>query len=276
MNRVHTIALLLASGLALPGVTAQSLVRDVPHAAVVPTTLEQLRETPDAFKGVWVRFEIQFCSLGRISNPFFTEFDPSRFANFYAWSGEQEIWRKAEYDNVFGCLFVDKELPVVDELYDKKLYQRFVATGVVRNVFQDRPWIEVRQFEPCPGQVDTPTLAHLYRAEKHMVDRDWQKAISELSMAPSADKPRFLRTAVHKNLAVCYLRVGEATQARSHLEVANRLQTQPDRELTQLSQVAAENPQAALDQGVDKGAVGEADRPLWEAFEDSRPARPGR
>lgn len=276
MNRFHSLALLLAASAALPSLGAQTRAVELPESAVVTTTLQQIRETPEAFKGVWSRFEIQFCSLGRIANPFFTEFDPSRYANFYAWGGEQPIWKKPQYDDVFGCMFVDKELDVSEELYTMKLYDRLLVTGIVRNVFQDTPWIEIRRFERQPGQVDTPTLAHLYRAERHMADRDWQKAIAELSQAPSADKPGFVRVAVHQNLATCYLRIGEVAKAQGHLATANQLQTTPSRELTRLQQVAATDPQSALDQAVDKGAVGEADRPLWEAFEADRAAQPAR
>jgi len=42
----------------------------------VITTLKQVREHPDAFRNVKVQFDIQFATLGRISNPFFTQFVP--------------------------------------------------------------------------------------------------------------------------------------------------------------------------------------------------------
>ena len=121
--------------------------------------------------------------MGRIANPFFTEFVPNDFANFYAWGVDQEIWKKAEYDDVFGMLFLSKENEQIDELYSLELYDRITVTGIVKNVFQGKPWIEVKSFDSMPGKVNTATLAHLYRGDVHMQRRQWQRAVSELSLA---------------------------------------------------------------------------------------------
>ena len=182
MNRALILALLVAPGLA-PVATAQDFMKN-PTGVVVDTTLDALRTTPAAFKSIWVRFPIQFCSVGKVANPFFTQFVPSEYANFYAWSADQPIWQKESYDDVFPCLFVNKSNPEVDKLYEHRLYDRMMVTGVVKNTFQDQPWIEVMAFEPIEQKVDTATLSHLYRAESYMARRQWNLAASELSLAP--------------------------------------------------------------------------------------------
>jgi tetratricopeptide (TPR) repeat protein len=268
MKRALIVAILAASPAV--GQTDEDRFTN-PDGLIVDTDLAQIRRTPDAFKNVWVRFDLQFCSLGKVANPFFTQFVPSEFANFYGWSGDQPIWRKESYDDVFGTLFMHKENPKVDGLYQLRLYDRVRVTAVVRNVFQETPWIEVMAFEKTGSKVDTPTLSHLFRAELHMQRREWNRAIAELSLAPAGGKPNHVLAAVNQNLGLCYLRIGEAEKAQRYLGEATRLD-QDDRALQALAQVARENPRQELDKDVDPAGMGEADRPMWEAFdEDSRP-----
>ncbi len=240
-----------------------------PVEKVVQTTLDDIRQHPDAYKSVWVQFPVQFCSIGRVSNPFFTQFVPSQFANFYAWSAEQPIWREKEYDDVFGTLFISKENEQLNDIYDLGLYQRINVTGVVRNVFQSKPWIEVISFEPMPGAVDTPTLAHMFRGESHMQRRQWNRAISELSLASAGDVPQTVLSKVHEDLAVCYLRLGESDQAVMHLEEAKRMQTTSSTEFDELYRTAKNSPELQLDRQVEAVEVGDHERPMWEAFEDA-------
>lgn len=267
MYRVPTLALALTT--CLCSLPAQGPEISSEGKLIIDTSLDALRADPDAFKAVWVRFDVQFSSLGAVSNPFFTRFEPIDFANFYVWGGDQPIWRRDSYDDVFPTLFMSKRNPNLKELYTVKQYERLRVTGMVQNTFQALPWIEVTEFQRLPSEVDTPTLAHLYRAERHMQNREWRKAISELSLAPSADKPGFVRASVHKNMGVCHLRLGEADQARHHLQLAQNLES-GDRELNQLAAAAVKDPRSELDQGVDKDSVPEVDLPLWTAFEDEQ------
>lgn len=268
MKRALIVALLAT----IPAVAQDDKRFRSPDGLTVDVDLATIRQTPDAFKAVWVRFDLQFCSMGKVSNPFFTQFVPSDYANFYAWDGQQPIWRKESYENLFGMLFMHKENPAIEQVYRLRTYDRVRVTGVVRNVFQDSPWIEVTAIEQLPNSVDTPTLAHLYRAESHMERREWSRAIAELSMAPAGSKPEFVIAAVNQNLGLCYLRVGEAQKASGYLAEAARLNGD-DRRTQQLARAARENPASELDTSVDQSGVGEADRPMWEAFEADPRAR---
>src|SRR5688572_11986559 len=101
----------------------------------VCTTLSQVRAHPDAFRNVKVQFDIQFATLGGISNPFFTQFVPTDYANFHAWAVEQPIWQKSTFDDVFGLLFLSKESEQLQEIYDAQTFQRLRVTALVRNTF---------------------------------------------------------------------------------------------------------------------------------------------
>ena len=259
--------------LTVAALLAQSAICGGDDDNAVPTTLTMIRSTPDAFKNVTVRFTVQFSTLGKVSNPFFTRFVPSDYANFYAWSADQPIWRKEAYDDVFGLLFIAKEHKNLPDLYRFKQYERLELVGTVKNVFQGMPWIDVTSWTPLAERVSTATLAHLYKGEAYMNRRQWQQAIAELSVAPGAGTPNEVQSAIHRNLGVCYLRIGEAGTAVSHLNSANSLMPGGDRESELLAQVALTKPQTELDRQVDSKGVKDTERPFWEAFEDVRPVQ---
>ncbi len=255
------IALTLGLSLALvPTLAAQQVT-------VVATTLAQLRKSPDAYRGVWVRFTIQFASLGKVQNPFFTEFEASQYANFYGWADEQAIWKKSEYEDLFGLFFILKENDICSEIYKMKVYDRMEVVAIVRNVFQRQPWMEITELTNLDRRANTATLSHLYRGETYMQKRDWRRALAELSLAPGDNIPDHLRGQVHKNLAMCYLRLGEAGTAVQHLESAVELMNEIDPEIREIAALAKVRPESFLDRTLSNVQVEEHNRPMWEAFE---------
>jgi hypothetical protein len=244
--------------------------QDREFGAAVNTTLSRVRAEPEAYKNVKVTFTVQFASLGKISNPFFTKFTPSDFANFYAWADEQPIWQEKSYGDVFGMLFLSKTHPKLEQIYEMRLYQRLAITGVIRNTFQNQPWIEVTDFEPVAGQLDTAVLTHLYRGEKLMDQRLWQRAIAELSLAPGEGVPPQAMRATHKNLGICLLRMGEAQAAIGYLESAAQTGTGSDAEIDSLLAMAKAAPDQAIDRTVDAKGLKDSERPMWEAFESDK------
>jgi hypothetical protein len=247
--------------------------QDREFGTAVPTTLTQVRAEPEAFKNVKVSFTVQFASLGKIANPFFTKFTPTDFANFYAWADEQPIWQERVYGDVFGMLFLAKANDKLEELYTLKLYQRLQITGVIRNTFQNMPWIEVTDFELLEGQLDTAVLTHLHRGEKLMEQRLWQRAIAELSLAPGEGVPTHALRATHKNLGICMLRMGEPQAAIGYLESAAQMGGS-DAEVDSLLATARTQPDQAIDRTVDARGLKDSERPMWEAFDADKGRRP--
>lgn len=244
--------------------------QDSEFGEAVATTLTQVRAEPDAFKNVNITLSVQFASLGKISNPFFTRFTPSEFLNFYCWADEQPIWQKESYSDLFGMMFYSKVGPKLRACYELRLYERLKVTGVVRNTFQGTPWIEVIDFEPIGGQVDLAVLTHLYRGEQLMGQRRWQRAIAELSLAPGDDVPPAALSAVHRNLGVCFLRIGEVGRAVEHLQNAMDLAPANDFELARLFATASKDPTLEIDRTVDPNSLKDHERPMWDAFEGDR------
>ncbi|MBL9076696.1 MAG: hypothetical protein JNL08_04280 [Planctomycetes bacterium] len=248
--------------------------QDREFGTAVRTTLTEVRGNPEAYKGVKVKFDAQFTSLGKLSNPFFTKFTPTEFANFYVWADEQPIWQEKAYEDVFGMLFLAKTHPRLEELYSLRLYQRVEITGIIRNTFQNTPWIEVSDFTVLDGQLDTAVLTHLYRGEKLMDQRLWPRAIAELSLVPGDGVPGTAMRATHKNLGVCLMRMGEADAAIGYLESASELAQGTDLEVLDLLATAKAQPDAAIDRTVDSRGLKESERPMWEAFEGDKGRQP--
>ncbi len=239
----------------------------------VATTLTNIRNDPEAFRNVQVTFTAQFGSLGKISNPFFTRFTPTEYSNLYVWADEQPIWQRESYEDMFGNLFYPKTGDQLQQVFELRLYQRLEVTGIVRNTFQNSPWIEIVKFTELSGQVDSAVLAHMYRGEQFMGERRWQRAIAELTMAPGAGVPQTVQAAAYKSLGVCYLRIGETDQAVGCLNQAAALAPTMDIEIEDLLATATTKPSRELDRMVGQNGLKDFERPMWEAFEnDTRPA----
>jgi tetratricopeptide (TPR) repeat protein len=261
MNTTFRAALLAACALATPAF-AQS------EQPIIDTTLSQIRSTPEAFKSIRVRFDAQYCAVGRIYNPFFTGFVPSDFANFVLWGAEQPIWRQDDFNDMYSLAFVAKRNEkTLQNMYELAVYDRIQVTAIVRNVFQGKPWMEIEKIRVLDDKVTTATLSHLFRGETLMQRREWRRAIAELSLAPADGTPEPVLAAVARNLGTCYLRVGEPQPAIDNLERALALESS-DRETERLLTQVRRRPDVGLDRTVDTSRVRDHERPMWEAFED--------
>jgi hypothetical protein len=99
-----------------------------------------------------------------------------------------------------------------------------------------------------------------------MGNRGWKLAIAELSLAPASELPNHVLGAIHKNLALCYLRLGEAQAALTHLESASDYLPAVDEDMRQMTAMAQARPETFLDRNLGESHVADHDRPMWEAF----------
>ncbi len=100
-----------------------------------------------------------------------------------------------------------------------------------------------------------------------MQQREWSKAISELSLAPAANAPNNVAAHVHKDLAVCFLRLGEPGTAIRHLDISMSKMKEPDADIRRLAYVAVKTPEKELDRTITGVQVADHERPMWEAFD---------
>jgi len=228
------------------------------------TTLSAIRNNPDAFKNVWVTFDIQFGGFSTVYNPFFTRFVPTDYVGLAAWGAEQEIWKLEEFRKDFHFLFVDKRSSAATPLYKLKKYQRARLVGLVRNTFQGTAWIEITELKPLPKSLDEATLFHMVRGETFMKEGKWKAARSQLLQASaSPNAPGKVKGVIWSDLASCYMKMGDFPQAQKALALAK--QAWPDYPQTRmLAKTLEEHPIQGMDNKVQVSDLKDWEKPLWQ------------
>ena len=228
------------------------------------TTLSAIRNNPDAFKNVWVTFDIQFGGLSTVYNPFFTRFVPTDYVGLAAWGTEQEIWKLEEFRKDFHFLFVDKRSSAAIPLYKLKKFQRARVIGLVRNTFQNTAWIEITEIHPLPKSLDEATLFHLARGETFLKEGKWKAARSQLLQASASPKtPGRVKGVIWSDLAECYMKLGDFPQARKALAMAKQAWPKEPR-AEKLAKLLAEHPIQGMDNRVEISELKEWEKPLWQ------------
>ncbi len=248
------------------------------------TSLRELMQKPIAYKNVWVVFTGTFSGVGQLHNPFFTRFTRANHVNFALWGDDAKMWVREEYDNPCATLFVAKandETTTV--LYKLPRYQRVRLTGVVRNAFHGKPWVEITKIEPLETRYTTASLRHLHRAYKHLSSHEWKKAGVELGLAQAPELPAQARGWIEYYRGVCLMRVGQPGKAMQALRLAQTLLGNRPEVEDQIAQLG-KDPKSQIDEVLRKPLVAKSKRPFWEAVEKGQkeeakeakePARPG-
>ena len=228
------------------------------------TTLTAIRNNPDAFKNVWVTFDIQFGGLSTVYNPFFTRFVPTDYVGLAAWGVEQEIWKLEEFRKDYQFLFVDKRSSAAIPLYKLKKYQRARVVGLVRNTFQGTAWIEITEIRPLPKSLDETTLFHMVRGETFLKEGKWKAARSQLLQASaSPNAPGKVKGVIWSDLAQCYLKLGDFPQARKALAMAKQAWPK-NPQAAQLAKILEEHPIQGMDNRVEVSSMKDWEKPLWQ------------
>lgn len=263
--------LCLAAALA-PAAGAQKLAQLGGYTQPKETTLTEIRRNPEAFRDVWVAFDMQFSGLSQVYNPFFTRFVSTDFVSFAAWGDEQELWKLEEFRQDYHFLFVDKRSTVALAVYSMKKFQRARVVGFIRNTFQGSAWVEVTEVEPKQDSLDDATLFHLVRGRTLMKEGKWSLGAAELAKAAArTDIPAPALGTIWLDLATCYMRQGEFPKARQ--AVAKARESQPGSlAVKELARTLAERPVEGMDNRVDVAGLKDWERPLWR---DPAPAGQG-
>ena len=234
------------------------------------TTLSELVQKPSAYKNVWVVITGTFAGVGELHNPFFTRFTRANHVNFALWGDDAKLWVKEDFDKPCPTLFVDKlDDETTSVLYKLPRYQRVKLTGVVRNAFQGKPWIEITKIERLQSRFTTASLRHLHRAHNYIGVHEWQKAGVELGLAQAPDLPQVTRGWIDYYRGVCLMRVGKPKQAMAALQSAKTLLGNRP-ELDDQIAVLGKDPKSQIDEVIRKPQIAKSKRPFWEAVEKSK------
>jgi len=204
------LGLLAFLGLVLAATSAVRASDDLgPGPALVDEAplvdLAELRRDPLSWTGREVRFVLQFQGLVQDWDPHLTRFGTVDWVAFSGWSDERFTWDAVVYEDSLATLFVRRESELAAELAVFRPYERFEATAFVREIFLDRPWIEVTAIRPVTGLVGEGTILHVGRARDFMRKQQWDLALQQFERAKAAPLPAHARADLDRQIIECSL-----------------------------------------------------------------------
>ncbi len=116
-----------------------------------PVPLSDLIAEPRRWHTKVVTFACIFHAPDNVYSPYFTSFHAEKFLNFTAWKDGSPVWeQRAFHDDDFPYLYLRRDHPQGPELSRTAPFTRLEVTGLVRDVYRERPWIEIRGFRVTP------------------------------------------------------------------------------------------------------------------------------
>ncbi len=166
-----------------PTPTGGAEITPFPHAV----SWTDLSSLPCRHRGETVRFTVQFHGLLNRWTPGPTRFGPGAFAGISAWADEQFPWVENEFENPAVRAFARRGSELQHTLASATPHQRFAVEGVVREVWLDRPWIELVALTPLTEAIGEATVFHAARAIELMEDGTFVLADEALQQALQQD-----------------------------------------------------------------------------------------
>jgi hypothetical protein len=158
---------------------------------------------PCKFQGQSVTLRVQFRDLPARWQAGPTRFGPGMFVAVTAWADEQFPWVREEFTNPHVVYFVRKGTELERTFAAARTHQRFEVRGVVREVWRDRPWIELQSAVPLEGEVGEATIIHAGRALTLIEEGSFELADEALRQALAAPMPEPARAELARLRAVC-------------------------------------------------------------------------
>jgi hypothetical protein len=206
-------ALLLATALA-------STPRETIDAPAPLVTWQELCDRPSRWLGKPVRLRVQFQGRVESWNPYLTRFGTKRFASIQAWSDEQFPWNQPDFDAPLVRLFLPRGEACAWALDRAAQGARFEVSAVVREVFLDVPWTEIREVLPLPEHIGEGTVIHASKAVDLMKKRSWTLAELEIQQAITDSLPAQAREELGRLRTECRDRAAaDKLPKRSNIEV---------------------------------------------------------
>ena len=163
----------------------------------------EIRFDPLSWKGQRVRFVAQFRELVPDWDPYLTRFGTTDWVAFSGWSDTRFTWDAAVYGDPLTTLFVRRGSKAAETVEAFLPHQRFEATGQVRAIFLDRPWIEITSVAPLAEHVPEGTILHVGRARDFMRKRQWDLALQQFERAKAAPLPAHARAELERQIIEC-------------------------------------------------------------------------
>jgi hypothetical protein len=141
-----------------------------------PVRLQDLVAKPRDYQGKRVTFACVYRWLDKVFAPYFTTFTPDKYANFSVWADGQPVWEREAYADDFPFLYLPRGHAQSEELTGLSRFARIEVTGKVREVYRDKPWIEVLGFRVTPAKLGEAAVLALKSGDRWAAEGDYVKA----------------------------------------------------------------------------------------------------
>jgi hypothetical protein len=183
-------------------------------------TWQNLCDRPSRWLGKTIRLRVQYQDRVDVWNPYLTRFGSKRFTAIQAWSDEQFPWIKSDFDAPQVRLFLPRGESCSWALDKAQSGSRFELTAVVREVFLDVPWAEIKEVLPLTERIGEGTAIHASKALDLMKKREWKLAGLELEQAITESLPAHARAELERLRVECRdAAVAAQRPGRSKIEV---------------------------------------------------------
>jgi hypothetical protein len=234
--------------------------------------LAKILAAPESWRDLPVSFTIQFRQPLKNAAAFFTRFEPDQWLNFAAWPDEAPLWEKKAYDTDFQHLFIRRTSPDFKAIGTAATYDRFVVSGVVREVLKGKPWIEVVSVRKLQEKITEGSLVHLVKGLMLRDHRRYDSAAREFEAADGEGLPLSVRLLAMREQAFALLNARKPKSAEDRLVLAAAL----DPENAETALALAEVREAMKGMPPERPPVTLPQVPAAEpAPEDEEPITPG-
>lgn len=141
--------------------------------------LSDLVAEPRRWKDKVVTFPCIHHAPDSVFQPYFTSFSADKFLNFTAWLDGSPVWEMESYTkDDFPFLYMRRDHPQRDELTRLPALTRIEITGRVKDVYRERPWIEVLGFRTMPATLGKKVVDDVKNGDGWLANGDVTKAES--------------------------------------------------------------------------------------------------
>ncbi len=141
-----------------------------------PVKLSDLVARPHDYEGKRVTFSCVYHWQDQVYFPYFTSFTPAKHLNFTVWYDGWPVWEREAYANDFPFLYLERSHPQRDELLRLERFARIEVTGKVRDVYREKPWIEVLGFRATPATLGEAVVVAMKSGDRWSAEGDWVRA----------------------------------------------------------------------------------------------------
>ncbi|MFN7181228.1 MAG: hypothetical protein ACK4NF_00935 [Planctomycetota bacterium] len=202
------------------------------------TTLSRIKSSPSAYLNMGIKVKVIFNRITDYWAPVFTFFNSDQFINFSVWGYEQKIWFKKSLLNDYHYFYVNKNSKAGKKIIKAKKYECLYLKGVVRNVYNNRGWIEVEEAEsnvtPCISE-DILSLAikanESFKEENFIETLYYSQKLEKEVLLPTLKKRTkeikcfsYLQLNMKKQAIKCYEELHHLTREEKYKTIIEHLE----------------------------------------------------